>query len=232
MEENKEFVEEVTEVTEEAEKVCEEVCQCAEESLEAVVEAVEETEETEETCEETAEDVASEVKSAINDVKETVSNSVKELLDKLNSADLSKEALKGHLENLTKNVNETVAKAGEKVNSLKEDPKTAEVWQKAKDAYTSASETVVKGANEVYGKAMSNENVKNAVEKVSEKAKEVGEVAGEKYQQFVHDPKVRETVVSAVGKVSALFGKVTSAVKDVLNNENTEETEEEKVEEE
>ncbi len=176
-----------------------------EEKVEA--EEVEENVEFDENVQKTLEGV----KSAVNDVKEGVKESVNKLMGQLDDINLNKETLTNYLNEFTKTVNGLATKAGEKVNEIKNDPKTVEYVNKAKDTY---------------GKVMSNENVQKVVGTVSEKAKSATEYASDKYQEFIHDPNVRKTVVGAKEKVSEAFGTVVESIKSAFKKEEKEEEKE------
>ncbi len=179
--------------------------QQTEEKVEA--EEVEENVEFDENVQKTLEGV----KSAVNDVKEGVKESVNKLMGQLDDINLNKETLTNYLNEFTKTVNGLATKAGEKVNEIKNDPKTVEYVNKAKDTY---------------GKVMSNENVQKVVGTVSEKAKSATEYASDKYQEFIHDPNVRKTVVGAKEKVSEAFGTVVESIKSAFKKEEKEEEKE------
>ncbi len=171
------------------------------------VEEVEENVEFDEDVQKTLESV----KSAVTDVKEGIKESVSKLMDQLDDINLNKETLTNYLNEFTKTVNGLATKAGEKVNEIKNDPKTVEYVNKAKDTY---------------GKVMSNESVQKVVGAVSEKAKSASEYASGKYQEFIHDPNVRKTVVGAKEKVSEAFDTVVESIKTTFKKEEKEEEKE------
>lgn len=177
------------------------------------VEEVEENVQVDEDVQKTLESL----KNAVVDVKEGLKESVNKLMDQLDDINLSKETLTNYLNEFTKTVNSLTAKASEKVSEIKNDPKTVEYVNKAK---------------ETCGKVMDNENVQKVVSTVSDKAKSASAYASGKYQEFIHDPNVRKTVVGAKEKVSETLETVVESLKATFKKEENEEKTEEKEKEE
>ncbi|MGN1399425.1 MAG: hypothetical protein ACI4WG_05460 [Erysipelotrichaceae bacterium] len=189
----------------------------------------EEKVETEETTQEedTFAKTVDSLKNAVEDVTVGIKNSVDSLVEQLKQVDIDKETITKYVNDFASNVTELADKASVKFNEIKNDPKTNEYLSKAKQTYDNVSQTVVKTATDTYNKAMENEDVNKVVNTVVDKAKDAYQVAGEKYQQFIHDPNVRKTVVSAKEVVESTLDTVVDSIKSTLKKDNDQENKEE-----
>lgn len=100
------------------------------------------------------------------------------------------------------------------------------VQETVDDAAEKVDETVDKvleAGEDIYNKATENPEVKKVVDKVVEKGKEAQEYVADKYQEFIHDEKVRETVRNAKDSLTDLASKVMSGVKDLFGGKDEEE---------
>lgn len=167
------------------------------------------------------------LKSAVEDVSVGIKNSVDSLVEQLKQVDIDKETITKYVNDFVSNVSELTDKASVKFNELKNDPKTTEYLSKAKQTYDSVSQTVVKTATDTYNKAMENEDVNKVVSSVVDKAKDAYQLAGEKYQQFIHDPNVRKAVVSAKDVVESTLDTVVDSIKSTLKKDNDQDNKEE-----
>ena len=156
------------------------------------------------------------LKSAVEDVSVGIKNSVDSLVEQLKQVDIDKETITKYVNDFVSNVSELTDKASVKFNEIKNDPKTVEYLSKAKQTYDNVSQTVVKTATDTYNKAMENEDVNKVVTTVVDKAKDAYQLAGEKYQQFIHDPNVRKAVVSAKDVVETTLDTVVDSIKNSL----------------
>ena len=221
-----------------------------EEVKEDVAEAVEDVkEETNETAEE-AKDVIAQAKAGF-----------KNFIEKVAAIDLDKDGktIGNRVEELGKAAKDVVNTAAEKFNEVKEDPKTGETIDKAKETFNNVTNTVSSKVKDVVNSFKKqeepceekvevveepveaekeapveeinfNEEVKKMADTITEKAKVAGEYASDKYQEFIHDENVRKTVRTARDFVVGLAGKVKDALEG--KKEETEETPEENTEEE
>ena len=159
------------------------------------------------------------LKSAVEDVSVGIKNSVDSLVEQLKQVDIDKETITKYVNDFVSNVSELTDKASVKFNEIKNDPKTVEYLSKAKQTYDNVSQTVVKTATDTYNKAMENEDVNKVVTTVVDKAKDAYQLAGEKYQQFIHDPNVRKAVVSAKDVVETTLDTVVDSIKNSLKKD-------------
>ncbi len=167
------------------------------------------------------------LKSAVEDVSVGIKNSVDSLVEQLKQVDIDKETITKYVNDFVSNVSELTDKASVKFNEIKNDPKTVEYLSKAKQTYDNVSQTVVKTATETYNKAMENEDVNKVVTTVVDKAKDAYQLAGEKYQQFIHDPNVRKAVVSAKDVVESTLDTVVDSIKNSLKKDDDKDNKEE-----
>ena len=163
------------------------------------------------------------LKSAVEDVSVGIKNSVDSLVEQLKQVDIDKETITKYVNDFVSNVSELTDKASVKFNEIKNDPKTVEYLSKAKQTYDNVSQTVVKTATDTYNKAMENEVVTTVVDK----AKDAYQLAGEKYQQFIHDPNVRKAVVSAKDVVETTLDTVVDSIKNSLKKDDDKDNKEE-----
>ena len=167
------------------------------------------------------------LKSAVEDVSVGIKNSVDSLVEQLKQVDIDKETITKYVNDFVSNVSELTDKASVKFNEIKNDPKTVEYLSKAKQTYDNVSQTVVKTATDTYNKAMENEDVNKVVTTVVDKAKDAYQLAGEKYQQFIHDPNVRKAVVSAKDVVETTLDTVVDSIKNSLKKDDDKDNKEE-----
>ena len=167
------------------------------------------------------------LKSAVEDVSIGIKNSVDSLVEQLKQVDIDKETITKYVNDFVSNVSELTDKASVKFNEIKNDPKTVEYLSKAKQTYDNVSQTVVKTATDTYNKAMENEDVNKVVTTVVDKAKDAYQLAGEKYQQFIHDPNVRKAVVSAKDVVETTLDTVVDSIKNSLKKDDDKDNKEE-----
>lgn len=167
------------------------------------------------------------LKSAVEDVSVGIKNSVDSLVGQLKQVDIDKETITKYVNDFVSNVSELTDKASVKFNEIKNDPKTVEYLSKAKQTYDNVSQTVVKTATDTYNKAMENEDVNKVVTTVVDKAKDAYQLAGEKYQQFIHDPNVRKAVVSAKDVVETTLDTVVDSIKNSLKKDDDKDNKEE-----
>ena len=167
------------------------------------------------------------LKSAVEDVSVGIKNSVYSLVEQLKQVDIDKETITKYVNDFVSNVSELTDKASVKFNEIKNDPKTVEYLSKAKQTYDNVSQTVVKTATDTYNKAMENEDVNKVVTTVVDKAKDAYQLAGEKYQQFIHDPNVRKAVVSAKDVVETTLDTVVDSIKNSLKKDEDKDNKEE-----
>ena len=167
------------------------------------------------------------LKSAVEDVSVGIKNSVDSLVEQLKQVDIDKETITKYVNDFVSNVSELTDKASVKFNEIKNDPKTVECLSKAKQTYDNVSQTVVKTATDTYNKAMENEDVNKVVTTVVDKAKDAYQLAGEKYQQFIHDPNVRKAVVSAKDVVETILHTVVDSIKNSLKKDDDKDNKEE-----
>lgn len=167
------------------------------------------------------------LKSAVEDVSVGIKNSVDSLVEQLKQVDIDKETITKYVNDFVSNVSELTDKASVKFNEIKNDPKTVEYLSKAKQTYDNVSQTVVKTATDTYNKAMENEDVNKVVTTVVDKAKDAYQLAGEKYQQFIHDPNVRKAVVSAKDVVETTLDTVVCSIKNSLKKDDDKDNKEE-----
>ena len=167
------------------------------------------------------------LKSAVEDVSVGIKNSVDSLVEQLKQVDIDKETVTKYVNDFVSNVSELTDKASVKFNEIKNDPKTVEYLSKAKQTYDNVSQTVVKTATDTYNKAMENEDVNKVVTTVVDKAKDAYQLAGEKYQQFIHDPNVRKAVVSAKDVVETILHTVVDSIKNSLKKDDDKDNKEE-----
>ena len=167
------------------------------------------------------------LKSAVEDVSVGIKNSVDSLVEQLKQVDNDKETITKYVNDFVSNVSELTDKASVKFNEIKNDPKTVEYLSKAKQTYDNVSQTVVKTATDTYNKAMENEDVNKVVTTVVDKAKDAYQLAGEKYQQFIHDPNVRKAVVSAKDVVETTLDTVVDSIKNSLKKDDDKDNKEE-----
>ena len=188
----------------------------------------EEKDETEETVNDDAfTKTVENLKSAVEDVSVGIKNSVDSLVEQLKQVDIDKETITKYVNDFVSNVSELTDKASVKFNEIKNDPKTVEYLSKAKQTYDNVSQTVVKTATDTYNKAMENEDVNKVVTTVVDKAKDAYQLAGEKYQQFIHDPNVRKAVVSAKDVVETTLDTVVDSIKNSLKKDDDKDNKEE-----
>ena len=167
------------------------------------------------------------LKSAVEDVSVGIKNSVDSLVEQLKQVDIDKETITKYVNDFVSNVSELTDKASVKFNEIKNDPKTVEYLSKAKQTYDNVSQTVVKTATDTYNKAMENEDVNKVVTTVVDKAKDAYQLAGEKYQQFIHDPNVRKAVVSAKDVVETTLDTVVDSIRNSLKKDDDKDNKEE-----
>ena len=167
------------------------------------------------------------LKSAVEDVSVGIKNSVDSLVEQLKQVDIDKETITKYVNDFVSNVSELTDKASVKFNEIKNDPKTVEYLSKAKQTYDNVSQTVVKTATDTYNKAMENEDVNKVVTTGVDKAKDAYQLAGEKYQQFIHDPNVRKAVVSAKDVVETTLDTVVDSIKNSLKKDDDKDNKEE-----
>ena len=167
------------------------------------------------------------LKSAVEDVSVGIKNSVDSLVEQFKQVDIDKETITKYVNDFVSNVSELTDKASVKFNEIKNDPKTVEYLSKAKQTYDNVSQTVVKTATDTYNKAMENEDVNKVVTTVVDKAKDAYQLAGEKYQQFIHDPNVRKAVVSAKDVVETTLDTVVDSIKNSLKKDDDKDNKEE-----
>ena len=167
------------------------------------------------------------LKSAVEDVSVGIKNSVDSLVEQLKQVDIDKETITKYVNDFVSNVSELTDKASVKFNEIKNDPKTVEYLSKAKQTYDNVSQTVVKTATDTYNKAMENEDVNIVVTTVVDIAKDAYQLAGEKYQQFIHDPNVRKAVVSAKDVVETTLDTVVDSIKNSLKKDDDKDNKEE-----
>ena len=167
------------------------------------------------------------LKSAVEDVSVGIKNSVDSLVEQLKQVDIDKATITKYVNDFVSNVSELTDKASVKFNEIKNDPKTVEYLSKAKQTYDNVSQTVVKTATDTYNKAMENEDVNKVVTTVVDKAKDAYQLAGEKYQQFIHDPNVRKAVVSAKDVVETTLDTVVDSIKNSLKKDDDKDNKEE-----
>jgi len=226
MDENKEINETIEEVVEQVEEIVEQV----EETVETVTEAVEESvEEIAEVNEESAEEKpeeepAKKLTDALNDVKAAVKENAQKLINKLDEANLNEESMKKYVADFTESVNGLVNKAAVKVNEMKQDPKTADFMNKAQQSYEDfASKT--KEVVDKTAEKLNEQDIKGTVTKGVEKVKVATANLSDRYQKFVHDPKVQKTVLGAVDTTKAVTVKAFCVLKDLIIKEEKEKEE-------
>ncbi len=168
-------------------------------------------------------DAVGKMKDAFNDVKDGIAKTVADLKTRLSTVDLSKEKVQGYLDEFSKAVNDVIESVGKTYKEVRENPKTVEYLNKAKETYEKVAGSVKESVTNAYNKARENDKVrettdkfKATTDKVSDNVKNATETFAEKYHEFTHDPKVRETVVGAVNAVSGVYNKAVDAVKEAL----------------
>ncbi len=138
-------------------------------------------------------------------------------------------------ESLTKISDNVVKAAKDAYETVTNKEKLKETWDNATEKFAEAaketSRKVIAKGEELYNEvAEKNPGVKEAVDKAAAKTKEASQFVSDKYQEFIHDEKVRATVREAKNTVLDLSEKLTEAVKDLFKPEEEDE-EENKVEE-
>lgn len=138
-------------------------------------------------------------------------------------------------ESLAKISDNVVKAAKDAYETVTNKEKLKETWDNATEKFTEAAKEATQKATakgeELYNEvAEKNPGVKEAVEKATEKTKEATQFVSDKYQEFIHDEKVRTTVREAKNTVLDISEKVAAAVKDLFKPEEEDE-EENKVEE-
>ena len=138
-------------------------------------------------------------------------------------------------ETLTKVSDNVVKAAKEAYETVTNKEKLKETWdsaaEKLSEATKEAGKKVTAKGEAIYAEyAEKNPKVKETVDKVAEKAGEASAFVSEKYQEFIHDEKVRAAVRTAKNNIEEFSGKVVEAFKDMFKPEE-EEAEEEQPEE-
>lgn len=197
MEENKEILENTNQEIQESEPTATE--QLIEENIEA----------------------SNKIVNAVNDVKNAVKENASKLLRKLDDSNLNEETMKKYLNEFTESINGLVNKAAVKVNEMKEDPKTSEFMNKAQQSYedfaTKTKEVVSSASNK-----LNEVDIKESLVNATEKVKTVATDLSDKYQAFVHNPKVQKAVVKTIDTTKSITSKAFNTLKKLVKKEEKE----------
>ena len=120
-------------------------------------------------------------------------------------------------------VAEKVSTKAKELFSQIDKEKVQETVDEAAKKFDETVDKVVDASEEVYAKATENPDVKKVVDAVGAKTKEATEFVNEKYQEFIHDEKVRETVRNAKDGLTDLAGKAMNSLKNLFGGNNEEE---------
>ncbi len=156
-------------------------------------------------AEESLNEASDETRKELGEVFNQVKVAVLKLKDQLVALDINKDGvtLGDHLEEFTKNINETVTKTTAKISEAKLDEKSMDAWNKTKDAVVKASESIKAKAKEVYTNVVNKEKVDKVVDDAAAKVDEVvakvqtkgEELYGEALEKNPEMKKVVDTVV-------------------------------------
>lgn len=161
--------------------------------------------------------------SIIENVKDKISQLFIDLKDKLSHVDLSKDSIADILNTFVSDIKEVLNETTNYINAVSSDPRTIEVWEGIKEAYTKVADKVVGACIDAYNYAMSNQEFRQVYEVVERKGKQYYQLATESYRKFTHNPQVRKVVVSARDSLVNFYNNVTKQVEDYLKSNKKEE---------
>jgi len=156
------------------------------------------------------------IEKSFNDLKSSISTMTEDLKKKLDSIEINKETVTSCIDDFSKTVDEMVKNANETFEKFKNDPKTVETLNNVKNTYEKVTTTIADKANELYAKARENENFKTMSDTTVSKITEFKELFAEKYQEFIHNPNVRKTVMGAVNTFKDAYNKTYSSIEKAL----------------
>ena len=127
-------------------------------------------------------------------------------------------------ETITKVSDNVVKAAKDAYETVINKEKLKETWdsaaEKLSEATKEAGKNISAKGEEIYAEvAEKNPELKEAVDKVTEKAGEASAFISEKYQEFIHDEKVRAAVRTAKNNIEEFSSKVVEAFKDMFKPE-------------
>lgn len=176
-------------------------------------------------AEESLKEVPEETKKELGEIFRQVKAAVLKLKDQLVALDVNKDGvtLGEHLEEFTKNINETVSKATAKVNDVKLDEKSQEAWVKTKDAAIRAGYAIREKAKEVYTTVINKEKVEKtvdeAVQKVDEAVAKVQAKGEEIYDDALeNNPEMKKVVDAVVDKTLEAKEFVDAKYQEFIHN--------------
>ena len=158
----------------------------------------------------------------IEEFSKTVNETVSKASEKFNENPQAKETWEGAKTRFTDVTEKVSTKAKELFAQIDKD-KVQETVDEAAKKFDETVDKVVDASEEVYAKATENPEVKKVVDAVGEKTKEATAFVNEKYQEFIHDEKVRETVRNAKDGLTDLAGKAIGTLKNLFGGNNEEE---------
>lgn len=156
-----------------------------------------------------------------------ISDAIDNAQEKVGFKDLdekSSQAWGATKETLNKVSDNVVKAAKEAYETVTNKEKLKETWDNATGKLSEVTKEATKKGEEFYADvAEKNPAIKETVDKVAEKTKEASRYVSDKYQEFIHDEKVRETVRNAKDSLTDLASKVMSGVKDLFGGKDEEE---------
>lgn len=151
-----------------------------------------------------------------SNITAAIKDCAKQLVDKLNEVNINEETVKKYVSEFSNTVDELIHQASAKVEDLKNDPKSADFMNKAQQTYvdftTRAKEVYEKTAAEI-----TQADVKTKLNQTVEKSKEVMMQLSDRYQQFVHDPKVQKVVLTAVDVTKDVSNRAFGLMRSLYN---------------
>ena len=143
-----------------------------------------------------------------------ISDAIDNAQEKVGFKDLdekSSQAWGATKETLNKVSDNVVKAAKEAYETVTNKEKLKETWDNATGKLSEVTKEATKKGEEFYADvAEKNPAIKETVDKVAEKTKEASRYVSDKYQEFIHDEKVRETVRNAKNIVVDVAGKIFS----------------------
>ena len=158
----------------------------------------------------------------IEEFSKTVNETVNKASEKFNENPQAKETWEGAKTRFN-GVTEKISNKAKELFGQVDKDKVQETVDEAAKKFDETVDKVVDASEEVYAKATENPEVKKVVDAVTEKTKEASTYVNEKYQEFIHDEKVRETVRNAKDGLTDLAGKAIGTFKNLFGGNNEEE---------
>jgi len=158
----------------------------------------------------------------LDEFGKTVNEAVNKASEKFNENEQAKETWEGAKTRFN-GVAEKVSTKAKELFSQIDKEKVQETVDEAAKKFDETVDKVVDASEEVYAKATENPDVKKVVDAVGAKTKQATEFVNEKYQEFIHDEKVRETVRNAKDGLTDLAGKAMNSLKNLFGGNNEEE---------